>query len=193
MDNGATPLFVAAQNGHETVVRLLATECQADVNQARDNGATPLLIAARKGYKTIVRVLATECQADVNQADDDGVTPLLIACAAGTRTIAKLLLKANADPRACRRDGDTPLKVAALAGFRNLTAFMLGQVDFSEAELRKIDALLSPEARVVLKLRPCAQCLRPACLGEAPFKKCSGCLCVVYCSPKCTSPLSYCV
>ena len=38
---GSTPLLIASYNGHEVVVRLLAGEFHADVNQAKANGATP--------------------------------------------------------------------------------------------------------------------------------------------------------
>jgi ankyrin repeat protein len=40
-DIGATPLYVAAQFGHEMVVRTLI-KADADVNKAGDIGATPL-------------------------------------------------------------------------------------------------------------------------------------------------------
>ena len=55
-DNGVTPLCMAAQNGHETVVRALI-EASADVNKAADNGGTPLCIAALWGREAIVHIL----------------------------------------------------------------------------------------------------------------------------------------
>ena len=61
-DNGATPLFVAAQNGHETMVRALI-EMGADVNKAMDDGVPPLLIAAYNGHEAVVRALIDlECE-----------------------------------------------------------------------------------------------------------------------------------
>ena len=41
MDGGSTPLFIAAEEGHEAVVRALI-DLGADINKARDDGATPL-------------------------------------------------------------------------------------------------------------------------------------------------------
>ena len=37
MDGGATPLIVAAESGHETVVQALI-QAGADINKARDDG-----------------------------------------------------------------------------------------------------------------------------------------------------------
>ena len=68
-DTGATPIFIAAEEGHLDVVRFLALEAQANVTQATtDNGATPIYIAAQEGHLDIVRFLALEAQANVNQA-----------------------------------------------------------------------------------------------------------------------------
>jgi ankyrin repeat protein len=45
MDTGATPLYIAAHNGHLDVIRDLV-EVGADKDKAMDTGATPLYIAA---------------------------------------------------------------------------------------------------------------------------------------------------
>ena len=55
-DDGVTALYIAAQLGHETVVRA-TIEAGADVNQATDNEWTPLSIAAWKGHTAIVQIL----------------------------------------------------------------------------------------------------------------------------------------
>ena len=65
-NSGATPLWVAAENGHLDVVRHLV-EGGADKDQAKISGATPLHIAAENGHLDVVRYLA-EVGADKDQA-----------------------------------------------------------------------------------------------------------------------------
>ena len=72
-----TPLFIAAQEGHEVIVRALI-EMGMDVNKAGDGGSTALYIAAQQGCKAVVLALI-EAGADVNKAADDGSTPLSLS------------------------------------------------------------------------------------------------------------------
>ena len=78
--SGATPLYIAAENGHLDVVRHLV-EVGADKDQANIQGATPLYIAAQKGHLDVVRHLV-EVGADKDQATNQ-VT--LVHCS-GTAT-----------------------------------------------------------------------------------------------------------
>jgi cytohesin len=55
-NGGWTPLFVAAQNGHEAVLRVLI-KAGADINKAKDDGVTPLFMAATLGHEAIVQIL----------------------------------------------------------------------------------------------------------------------------------------
>ena len=55
-DDSVTPLYIAAENGHETIVRALI-EAGADVNKATNNGWTPLAIATQEGHTAVVQIL----------------------------------------------------------------------------------------------------------------------------------------
>ncbi|MDF2964615.1 MAG: serine/threonine-protein phosphatase 6 regulatory ankyrin repeat subunit C-like [Rickettsiaceae bacterium] len=115
--DGATPLTLAAQNGHTTIVeKLLAAG--ADVNKANEkNGATPLIYAAEKGHTAIVEELVA-AGADINKANEkNGTTPLMFAAYNGHTAIALKLIAAGADVnKANEKDSFTPLTLAAYNG-----------------------------------------------------------------------------
>ncbi|OQS01786.1 hypothetical protein THRCLA_21622, partial [Thraustotheca clavata] len=54
--DGATPLYVAAQNVHNDTVPLLLSS-GANIDQAKNDGATPLFIAAENGHNDTVSLL----------------------------------------------------------------------------------------------------------------------------------------
>jgi ankyrin len=56
MKSGATPLFMASQEGHLEITRLLL-EHGAAIYQATSNGATPLSVARHGGHSRIVQLL----------------------------------------------------------------------------------------------------------------------------------------
>ena len=100
---------MAAQKGHETVVRALI-KAGADINNADDDGVTPLYMAVQNGHEAVVRVLI-ELSADVNKARDTGETPLCIAAHNGYETVVRALIEAGADVNKAR-NGATPLSAA---------------------------------------------------------------------------------
>jgi ankyrin repeat protein len=56
-DYGTTPLYTAAEKGHEAIVRALI-DFGADVNKANNNGWTPLYMAARdRFHHSVIKIL----------------------------------------------------------------------------------------------------------------------------------------
>ena len=77
--HGATPVALAAREGHADVVKLLV-EAGADLERGdHRRGATPLMCAAKQNRPALVRYLAAN-GADLNYAArDDNATSLLTA------------------------------------------------------------------------------------------------------------------
>jgi len=71
-NNGGTPLYIAASNGHIEVVKLLLDN-KAEVNICRhSDDVTPLYIAAWKGHTEIVKLLlGKKAKVDARRADGD--------------------------------------------------------------------------------------------------------------------------
>ena len=91
---GATPLWIAAAEGHDGVVaELLAARC--NVNAVEDCGVTPLLIAAEGGHERVVRLLlAAGCEKD---KEVDGNSALLAAVQERHANVVSALLSASCD------------------------------------------------------------------------------------------------
>ena len=91
--DGATPLLLAAQNGHPEVVNMLVY-AGVDIDKAKTNtGAMPLSIAAQNGHVDVARSLL-ENGANTNKARAlDGQNPLHIAAAKGHLDVCWCLLE----------------------------------------------------------------------------------------------------
>jgi len=95
-ENKATSLYIACQNGHADVVKLLLTHKDIDVNiPLNTNGASPLYIACGMGHADVVQLLLAREDIDVNQVANDGTTPLQIAQLEKQTEIVALLSKSK--------------------------------------------------------------------------------------------------
>ena len=119
------PILLAAQNGHDDVVRALL-EYDADPNQAQnDIGVTPVYSAAENGEVGVVLVLLGH-HADPNIGTAVGATPVYIAAQQGFLDVVQALLGRNADPNRARTDdGDTPLCAAVQNGHAAAATLLL--------------------------------------------------------------------
>ena len=80
---------MAAQNGHEAVVKLLLANA-AEIDLADKNGATPIFHAAMQGHGSVVAALLAK-GAKVGLATNDGDTPLSMAQDQGHDSVVSLL------------------------------------------------------------------------------------------------------
>lgn len=111
--NGLTGLMVAAEMGHDAVVRvLLAAGADANAKYFFDR-STALGFAAVQPNVAVVEALIA-AGASVNApVDPYGWAPLTYATEAGHENVVKALLRAGADVNAATRLQQTPLMLAA--------------------------------------------------------------------------------
>lgn len=83
--------MTAAQNGHESVVRLLLDK-GANVNATTASGYSPLMLAALNGFLHVVQVLVAN-SADANAVTTGDLTALDVAAQSGNTAVEQFLAK----------------------------------------------------------------------------------------------------
>lgn len=129
---GATPLVIAARNGHYEIVHYLLTHTNADVEETGSvifdgetiEGAPPLWCAAAAGFLKIVKLLVSK-GAKVNSTTRTNSTPLRAACFDGHYDIVKYLVKNKADIEVANRHGHTCLMIACYKGHYRIAEYLL--------------------------------------------------------------------
>ena len=136
-EDGKTPLYCAADNGHSECVKLLLAAPGIDVNLANKDGETPLFWAARNGRSECVKLLLAAPGIDVNKADKDDETPLFWAAFNGHSECVKLLLAApGIHVNKADKYGWTPLYWAARDGHSECVKLLLAApgIDVNKAD-----------------------------------------------------------
>ncbi|XP_052072896.1 ankyrin-3-like [Mytilus californianus] len=113
-DDGASPLYIACQEGHIEVVQMLMNN-KANINKCTDKGASPLFIACEKRRPKVVQMLINN-NADINKCTDKGVSPLCIACQEGHTEVVQMLINNTADINKCTDKGTSHLFIACQEG-----------------------------------------------------------------------------
>lgn len=114
-EKGVTPLYLACQNGHETIVKILL-EHHAEANQGiATSGATPLYVASQNGHAAVVKALLDIAHVTPDKSRvTDSASPLSAATCLNRIEVAELLLKAGANPHHIARGNHSPLEIACL-------------------------------------------------------------------------------
>ncbi|EXJ68497.1 uncharacterized protein A1O5_08290 [Cladophialophora psammophila CBS 110553] len=149
-EDGISPLWIAAQQGHTRIVKLLIDGYQADVNTAStDSKRTPLHQASQNGHTEIVRILLDK-GALPDLRDSEGVSPLWTAAQKGSvETVNLLVSRPNVEIDAMPTDiKRTALHQAAQGGHTEIVRVLLEHgANVDPKDLRGITPLWSAAQR----------------------------------------------
>ncbi|XP_073765816.1 espin isoform X9 [Danio rerio] len=90
--NGATPLYLACQEGHLEVVQYLVKDCGAEPSIRANDGMTPLHAAAQMGHNTVIVWLMSFTEISLSDRDNDGATAMHFAASRGHAKVLSWLL-----------------------------------------------------------------------------------------------------
>jgi ankyrin repeat protein len=124
--HGQTPLSLAAEKGHEGVVKLLLARSDIQVDSKDTSfGRTPLLLAAKKGHEGIVKLLLARNDIQVDSKDRYGRTALSFASEKGHEGVVKLLLAHSNIQLDSKKDFHrTPLLLASKNGHEGIVRLL---------------------------------------------------------------------
>ncbi|KAF5632671.1 ankyrin repeat-containing protein [Fusarium sp. NRRL 52700] len=140
-----TPLSIASEKGHKTIVELLLGTYELDVDARDCWKRTPLLWAAETGNVEIVKILLETQKAKVNARDFYGYTPLWLAAGNNHKTGVEILGSDEIDVD--QKDdicGQTPLSWDAGNGCQDVVDLFLNEkkIDVDSRDLMSRSPLL---------------------------------------------------
>jgi len=129
---GQPAIQLAAEEGHEGVVKLLLGRNDVKPNLLDDFGKTPLSSAAGKGHDGVVELLLGREGVSPDIPDKGRRTPLSWAAGKGHDGVVKLLLgQEDVNPNMPDKHGQTPLAWAAKSGHEGAMKILLGREDIN--------------------------------------------------------------
>jgi len=127
---GQTAIMLAAEEGHEEVVRLLLGRRDVKPDTADGYGRTPLLCASRLDRGGVVKLLLERDDVNINRPDKNGEIPLQLAAEDGSEAVVELLLgRKDINPNIRSKAGQTPLTLASMNGHHGAVKLLLGRED----------------------------------------------------------------
>ena len=138
----ATPLIIAARNGHLNSVKILLGY-EADIEargtlKIRDEvveGCTPLWAAAATGHLDVVKLLI-ERNADVDGRTSRSGTPLRAAAHEGHLDVVRCLVESGADVNARNDCESTPLMAACYWGHLSVVTYLIDKGAFMDLQYK---------------------------------------------------------
>ena len=125
---GITPFFLACQQGHYSIAKILASENKrCCIFIKTNNGQTSLHAAAASGDIKTVQFLTEEHNFDAVCRDNNGSTPLFSACRYGYLEVVIYLIKLNADPLDLIKDSTSCLHAACASGNLDLVKYLIDE------------------------------------------------------------------
>ena len=169
-------MYLAAQNGHVAVVRLLC-EARGNIDQPKTDGATPILIAAQAGRAAFVQL---QCDAGANTpvSHHECATPIFIAALHG-HALVRPMSGARVDKDQPKTNGGIPMYTAVSAGNEAVVLTQFFSYGWCARRLCSYSATLAPprtltslmvQLQYSLQLRRETRRLRGCCVRLAPTR-----------------------
>lgn len=131
-EKGASPLFIACQNGHQRTVQLFLS-FGADPNICENINVFPF--ACQNGHDAIVNNLI-QYGAYVKYYNNR-VSPIYIACQNGHYSIVEILIKNGTAVKECKKKGMSAINIAGQNGYSEIVHLLLSYgADINECRIK---------------------------------------------------------